>query len=143
VKHDGILKKALDGLVADGTITQEQADKVLEATKAEGKRVRTERKAQRAETLKIVADALGSTPDEVGAAMKDGTTIAEQAEAAGVDRAVIEKALAAHLDDRIDAAVSDGTMTAERAAKAKEHSADAAARIVDGFSRHRRGRPGN
>ena len=67
----------------------------------------------------VVAEALGSTPDEVKAGLKDGTSIAAQAEAKGVDRQVVDDALTAHLNGRIDAAVKDGKLTEERAAKAE------------------------
>jgi len=133
--HDGPLERALDGLVADKTLTQEQADKVIEATKAEAKKGWEEHKekaeARRAATMKVVADALGTTPDKVKAALKDGKSIAAQAEAAGVDRATVDKALTDHLNAGIDKAVADGKLTEERAEKAKEHVDDAVDRIID------------
>lgn len=134
-EREGPLKRALADLVADGTLTQAQADKVLEATKAEAEAGRAEHKerakARRAETLAVIAEALGSTPDEVKAALKDGKSVAAQAEAAGVDRAVVEQALADHLTGKIDAALADGRISEERAAKAKEHVGDAVDRIID------------
>lgn len=133
--RQGPLQRALEKLVADGTLTQEQADAVTATTKAEAEAGRAERKEQgkahRAETLAVVAEALGSTPDEVKAGLKDGQSIAAQAEAAGVDRAVVEGALTKHLTERIDAAVADGKLTAERAAKAKERLPKLVDRIID------------
>lgn len=131
----GPLQRALDGLVADGTLTQEQADAVLEATKGEAEQGRADRKeqreARRTETLAVVAEALGTTPDEVKAGLQAGTSIAAQAEAAGVDRQVVDDALTAHLTARIDQAVADGKLTEERAAKATEHVDQVVDRILD------------
>lgn len=153
-QHQGALQRALDKLVADKTITQDQADKVLEATKAEADSARDQRKerfqANRDELLQTVADALGSTPDEVKAALQDGTSIGAQADAAGVERSKVEQALTDLLTGRIDQAVQDGKLTEERAAQAKEHVGDAVARIMDADGSHRgfgpgrfRGRGGN
>lgn len=132
---DGPLARALDALVADGTLTQEQADAVAAETKAEAEEGRAERKedrqARRAATLDTVAKALGSTPEDVKAGLKDGRSIAAQAEAKGVDRQVVDDALTAHLNTTIDAAVADGTLTEDRAAKAKERVDKAVDRILD------------
>lgn len=133
--HDGPLQRALDKLVADGTLTQAQADKVKATTKSEAEAARTQRqerrKDNRQELLQTVADAIGSTPADVTAGLKDGTSIAAQAEAKGVDRQVVDDAVTKLLDGRIDAAVADGKLTEERAAKAKEHVGDAVDRILD------------
>lgn len=132
---DGPLARALDALVADGTLTQAQADAVAAKTRSEAEAGQAERKenrtARRAATLDVVAKAIGSTPDEVKAGLKDGKSIAAQAEAKGVDRQVVDDALTAHLNATIDTAVEDGKLTEERAAKAKEHVDQAVDRILD------------
>lgn len=141
--HDGPLKRALDKLVADGTLTQAQADKVAETTKAEAKAGRAQHKekakARRAEVLAVVAKALGSTPDQVKAGLKDGTSIAEQAKAAGVDRQTVDDALTKALTARIAAAVKDGKITSEQAAKATSHLDKVVDRILDADGSHRGG----
>lgn len=129
--RNGPLERALDGLVADGTLTEDQADKVTDAVASEVAEGRQARKDRRAETLAVVADALGSTQDEVTAALKDGTSIAAQAEAQGVDRQVVDDALTTALTARIDEAVKAGTITEERGAKATEKLAKAVDRILD------------
>lgn len=133
--RDGPLARALDKLVADGTLTQAQADEVQAATKAEAEAGRKERAAnrkdRRQQLLTTVADALGTTPEEVTAGLKGGTSIAKQAEAAGVERQVVDDAVTKLLTDRIDAAVADGHLTEERAAKAREHVDQAVDRILD------------
>lgn len=131
----GPLQRALDGLVADGTLTQEQADAVLAATKGEAEQGRADRRdrreARRAEVLAVAAEAIGSTPDEVKAGLQDGTSIAAQAEAAGVERQAVDDALTAAISERIDQAVADGTITEERAATAREHVDQVVDRILD------------
>ena len=137
----GPLRRALDALVADGTITQAQADAVLERAKAEAQAGRAERKERfaekRAEVIGAAAEALGTTPEAVTDALADGTSIAEQAEAAGVDRAVVADAIRGVLSARIDAAIADGRMTEERAAKVREHLDGAVDRILDADGTHR------
>ncbi|MCB0961095.1 MAG: hypothetical protein KDB04_16420 [Acidimicrobiales bacterium] len=133
--REGPLPRALDRLVADGTLTQEQADAVLSATKDEveqGRADRKERRAdRRAELLQVVADAIGSTPDDVKAGLEGGTSIAAQAEAAGVDRQAVDDAITGAITERLDQAVADGKLTEERAAKAKEHLDEVVDRILD------------
>ena len=85
----------------------------------------------------------GIHAEEVKAGLKDGTSVAAQAEAEGVDRQVVDDALTAHLQGRIDAAVQDGTLTEERAAKAEEHVDGAVDRILDADGSRFRGRRGN
>jgi polyhydroxyalkanoate synthesis regulator phasin len=132
---EGPLARALAALVADGTLTQAQADAVTAKTKAEAEAGRAERKenrqARRTATLAVVAKALGSTPEAVKAGLADGTSIAAQARAGGVDRQVVDDALTKHLTATIDAAVADGKLTEERAAKARAHVDQAVDRILD------------
>ena len=133
--REGPLQRALAALVADGTLTQEQADAVASTTKAEAESGRAEHKekakARRTATLAVVAEALGSTPEKVKAALADGTSIAAQAEAKGIDRQAVDDALTKQLNANIDAAVADGKINEERAAKAKEHVDQAVDRILD------------
>jgi hypothetical protein len=153
-ERQGPLRRALDALVADGTLTQAQADAVLDATEAEAESGRAERKdrrqANRQELLATVGEVLGATPEQVKAALADGTSIAEQAAEAGVERQAVDDALTALLTGRIDAAVAEGRLGEERAATAREHVDQAVDRILDadgqrdGAGRGRgRLRPGN
>lgn len=133
--REGPLKRALAKLVADGTLTQAQADAVTTATKSEaeaGKAERVEgRKDRRAALIAVAAKAIGSTPEDVKAGLAKGTSIADQAKAKGVDRQVVDDALTAHINAGIDTAVKDGKLTPERAAKAKKHVDQAVDRILD------------
>ncbi|MFN8017028.1 MAG: hypothetical protein U0P45_02775 [Acidimicrobiales bacterium] len=145
---DGPLQRALDKLVADGTLTQAQADKVLSTTKAEAKAGKDKRQARRGELLKVAADAIGVSTDDLKAGLKDGQSIAAQAEAKGVSRQKVDDALTKAITDRIDQAVADGKLTEEQAAKAKARMDKAVDRILDatprgGAGRGGRFRPGN
>ena len=79
------------------------------------------------------------------AGLKDGTSVAAQAEAKGVDRQVVDDA--AHRPPPSAASMRPsqaGTLTEERAAKAKEHVDGAVDRILDADgSRHPGRRRGN
>jgi hypothetical protein len=137
---DGPLKRALDKLVADKTLTQAQADAVIAEVKAQATAGMEERRSEREETVQALADAIGITPDELKAGLKDGTSIAAQAQAKGVDRQVLEDLLTTRMTARIDQAVTDGHLTADQAAKAKEHIGQMVDRILDADGSRLRGR---
>jgi polyhydroxyalkanoate synthesis regulator phasin len=134
-RRGGPLARALDALVADGTLTQEQADAVVATTQDEVAEARAERKEHRQErrtaVLDAAAGAIGSTPDDVRSGLRSGTSIATQAEAEGVERSTVEAAIGEVLRARLDAAVADGRLSEERAAKAAERLDEVVDRIVD------------
>ncbi|WP_426570992.1 hypothetical protein [Aquihabitans sp. McL0605] len=133
--HDGPLARALAKLVADGTLTQAQADKVASTTKAEAKTAvearREKRTERRTELLAVVSKALGSTPADVKAGFKDHKSIATQAKDKGVDIAGVDAAIKGELTTRLDAAVKDGKLTQERADQAKANLDKAVDKIVN------------
>ncbi len=63
----------------------------------------------------ILADTLGMTSEELYAALSDGQTIAEVAEAQGVSLDDLVEALVAPHIERMEQAVADGYMTQEQA----------------------------
>lgn len=69
--------------------------------------------------LEAVADVLNMSTDEVSAALKDGKSLQDLADEAGVDMQAVKDALRAvretSMRDRIAQAVEDGTMTQEKA----------------------------
>ena len=87
-----VLGTVLDELVADGTLTQAQADAVKGGVKDELK----ERREHRRELVGVVADTIGVSTEELVAALKDGQSIAQVAEANGVERQAVVDALVAH-----------------------------------------------
>jgi hypothetical protein len=87
-----ILGAVLEELVADGTLTQAQADAVKAGVKDEVK----ERREHRQELLAVVADTIGIPAEELVTALKDGRSIAQVAEANDVGRQAVVDALVAH-----------------------------------------------
>ena len=79
-------------LVADGTLTQAQADAVKGGVKDELK----ERREHRRELVGVVADTIGVSTEDLVAALKDGQSIAQVAEANDVERQAVVDALVAH-----------------------------------------------
>ena len=113
------VSEALDGLVADGTITQQQADAVDQALD-EARPERGPRgdrghhgpfgrfgPAGRGVGLEAAAEAIGIEQDALRDALRDGQTIAEVAEANGVDVQVVIDAMVAAAQERIDEAIAD------------------------------------
>lgn len=116
-----VLGEVLDGLVADGTIDQGQADKITEAFKAKAQELReqfgrggTGIGGHRGEGLDAAATALGMDPTELKDALKGGQTLAQVAESKGVDVQVVIDALVAEATSRIDEAVAAGRIDAAR-----------------------------
>lgn len=125
----GWVADALTGLVGDGSITQAQADEVAttlaEARPEGGPRgghgggVRTD--------LAAAATALGLTEDELRTRTQAGETLADVADAEGVDRAAVVDALVAAEQAHLAEAVADGRITQ---AQADERLAGAEERIT-------------
>ncbi|MDY7104014.1 MAG: hypothetical protein S0880_22755 [Actinomycetota bacterium] len=123
----------LEGLVADGTLTATQADAVADALE-EARPARGGRFGPHGPFLAAdaVAEVLGMEPDELGDALRDGQTLAELAEAAGVDAAAVVDAIVTAAGERIDDLVEDGRLTAEEAAEKEAEVAERAEAIVAG-----------
>lgn len=64
--------------------------------------------------VKVTADLTGLSEEEVGAALKDGHTIAEVAESQGVDPQEIVDAATAEAESRMQEAVDNGRLTEEQ-----------------------------
>jgi hypothetical protein len=80
--------------------------------------------------LETVAPLLGTTVDDVAEALRNGTSIAAQAEAAGVPLQTIVDALVADLGERLATKVESGRLTQEQAdAKLAEAPERIAARL--------------
>lgn len=82
--------------------------------------------------LDAVAEALGITEDELHDAIEDGQTIAEVADANGVDVQTVIDALVAEATARIDAKVADGDLTQEQADELKAELTERITDLVDG-----------
>ena len=139
-----VLKDVLDSLVKDGTLTQDQADKVTSAVEAKVKEQRAEhdanRDARRQEFLTVAAKAIGISTTDLEAQLKDGTTLADVAKANNVDPNAVVLALVADMNARTDAAVAAGKLTAEQGEQRKANAAERVTDMVNNGPRH--GGPG-
>jgi hypothetical protein len=116
------LQEILKSLVDDGTITQDQADKVVAALVAAGpvgfpgghRGFGGPGKVIGA-GLDVVATTLGITEDEVRTALENGQSIADLAVSKGKTAQDVIDAIVAEATTRINTAVTDGKLTQERA----------------------------
>ena len=121
------LADAIAPLVADGTITRAQADAViaaLEAARPDG----AMRGPKGGPGLDIAAQALGMSADDLHAALRGGQTLAQVAEAQGVDVQVVIDAMVAERTNHINDEVASGEITQE---EADQKLADLTARVTD------------
>lgn len=129
------LAEVLAPLVTDGTITQAQADKVIEALKNArpdgGRGMRGPRGMFKKEALTVAAGVLGLTEDELRTELQGGKTLAEVATAKNVDVQKVIDALVADATQHIDQAVTDGKITADQATKAKENLVERTTKFVN------------
>jgi polyhydroxyalkanoate synthesis regulator phasin len=139
------LEDALAPLVEDGTLTQEQADKVVEALKAAGPfGGHGPGRGAIGKGLDAAASALGLSEDEVRTALRDGQTLADVARSKGLDPQVVIDALVAEVTTHLDEEVASGDLTQEQADR---RLAEATARITEMVNEGRpergpHGRPG-
>jgi hypothetical protein len=122
---------ALAGAVAAGTAgAAVAADAGSGAPKDPAAQVRHPRRVARALGT-VVADTIGIERSALRDALKSGQSIAEVAQAHGVDpQAVIDAALAA-IDGRVDQAVANGRISAERGEAVKAKAAERASTFVN------------
>lgn len=124
----GLLEDALQPLLDDGTLTQEQYDKVIAALQAAGPMGGDMHGGRGGHgpgrgglygidgsPFAIVADTLGLTEDEVVAAVEGGQTIADLATANGSSADAVIAALVAEVEAHLAAEVEAGDHTQEEA----------------------------
>ena len=111
----------IQGLVVDGTLTQEQGDAVigaLEQHRAERKELREERRQERQqereEHMQEVAGILGTTVEDLTSQLREGATLAE---VAGDQLDELRAYLIDEANERIDTALADGKIDEDRAAE--------------------------
>lgn len=134
-RADERLGEALAPLVEDGTIDQAQADAVVEQL-LESKVLRHGGPPGGGPPhvfgfgpgMDAAAEALGMSEEELRDALRDGSTLAEVAEAKGVPVGAVVDALVAKLSNQLDERVADGDLTRE---DADERLADATERITE------------
>lgn len=113
------LGDGLQELVDNGTISQDQLDSIveqIEARRADGEgRFGGPRGPRGFGGSEVVTSLLGIEQDALRAALMDGQTLAEVAEANGVAVDTLVDELVAEKNARLDEKVADGTLTAEEA----------------------------
>lgn len=142
------LKQTLDELVANGTITQAQADAITSSLKAKlgdghgsgdqpgghGPGGPGGRGAGfdlfKKDVLTAAAAAIGIDPEALRTEMRGGSSLGAAATAHGVDPQKVVDAIVATAITNIDKAVASGKLSAERAAMLKEKLPEHAKRLV-------------
>ena len=130
------MTEALAPLVSAGTITQAQADAVIEALQAakpEGGHGHGPGIVHA--SIDTAAKALGVTSEELRTALRDGKSVADVAGEKGVDVQVVIDALVAEAQERIATAVSDGRITQAQADERLATLTDDITKIVNGEGR--------
>lgn len=125
------IAEVLDGLVADGTISQAQADAVaeaLETARAEHRERFGARHGSRGPALGSVLEELGIEHETVREGLAEGLDLGEIAAANGSSAEALIDALVAQANERLDEAVEAGHVDAETA---DERRAEIEARVTD------------
>jgi polyhydroxyalkanoate synthesis regulator phasin len=125
------LRQALDGLVANGTLTKDQAGKVYDALVAQATANRQERKQERQQWVQAVASAVGTTPDQLKSDLKAGQTLAQVGQANGKGRQDVIDGLTAAAKARLDQAVTKGTITQDQENQILQRVTERLGTVVD------------
>lgn len=141
------LQEVLQPLIDDGTLTQEQVDKVIATLEA----ARPERgegprggpggprgRGHRGEHVELLTTTLGVTAEELREGLQDGKTLAEIAVENGKTAQDVIDALVADVKSHLDQAVTNGRLTQEQA---DAKLAEATERITDRVNNGRPERP--
>jgi polyhydroxyalkanoate synthesis regulator phasin len=141
------LQETLQPLIDDGTLTQEQADKVItaiqEARPFGGRGPGFGGHGHHMIVgLDTAATALGVSTEDLRTALADGKSIADVAAEQGVDVQTVIDALVAQASAHLDEAVADGRLTEEEAATRKTEVTEKITEVVNQAGGLRPGRPG-
>lgn len=121
------LRESLQELVDAGTITAEQADAVADHLASQLPEHRGRRGRHPGMDGEVVAELLGIDVEQLRSSLREGRTIAEIAEANGVDVEIVVDALVAEAQRHLDLAVENGRLTEE---EATQKAAELAERIT-------------
>ncbi len=129
------ISEALQVLVDDGTLTEAQRDAVVETLKnARPNRGEfREPLGQRGPRVAgEIAEILGLEGNEIREALRNGSSIAELAEAQGIESADVVDAIVARAEERLDTAVENGRIDDTQAAEMLTRTAERAEDLVNG-----------
>jgi hypothetical protein len=132
------VKSALDGLVQNHTITQDQENAVIQALKGvlagQGQgRLRTRIVGG---MVKVAADKIGVQRSDIVQARRNGQSIADLATAHQVNPSDVVKAIVDAVDQRIDQAVTNGRLTPDKANTLKQMVPQLADKFVNATGGH-------
>ncbi len=127
-----VISEALDGLVEDGVLSREQADLVEEAIREAAEEARPSWTHQAHPGLATAAETIGIEIDELMEELRSGATIAEVADANGVDAQDVVAAMAAEVRTRLEHAVEEGHLTQERADELQQGIQERTEALVNG-----------
>ena len=131
----GIGTAVLPGIAGAATGTAAAATATADGSTAAGRLAGHPRLRQLVkEEGQVAASTIGISPAELRDAVKGGQSVAEVAQANGVDPQMVVDAVVADLDAKLDTAVTDGKLTQERADRISERLP---ARIEKLVNRHR------
>jgi uncharacterized protein (DUF433 family) len=127
------VKSALDGLVQNGTINQDQENAVIQALKGVAKS--DGRHGPRARIaggmLKVAADKIGVSPKDLVQARRNGQSIADVANSKSVNPADVVSAIVTAANQRIDQAVANGHLAQDKADQLKARIPQLADKFVN------------
>jgi polyhydroxyalkanoate synthesis regulator phasin len=136
-----VLEETLKELVANGTLTQAQADAIMSSLKTKieaggkggpgGPGWHGPGDGMQKEIMDAVAAVIGVDSASIITDLKAGKSLAEIAQAHGVDPQKVIDVITAKITAQIDQGVADGKITAERAAKMKAQIAEHVAEMVN------------
>ena len=127
-------KAALDGLVSNGTITQDQENAVVQALQGalgKGKGGHARVRNLLGQGLKVAADKIGISVEDLRAELKDGKSIADVAAEHNVSVDDVKQALTDAATARINQAVSNGRITQDQADKIEQRLPTAIDKLVN------------
>lgn len=145
------VRDMLQPLVDDGTISASQADAVTthiveNAPDRSGRRGPGHHKGPGGRlggaSSEAVLDLLGIDAETLRAELRDGNSLADVAEANGVDTQAVIDAIVAEAQAKLDEALDSGKIDAEKAAEVAENIEDRVTARVNGERPERPGRPG-
>jgi hypothetical protein len=131
--------RLLDEKVAEGKLTEEQAERLKSREIGEGRPLgfwlgfgmRGKLHSAVVEVFKVASDVLGIDVEELRDRIAGGESLTEIAESQGMDEEALKTELVGALTDRINQAVTDGDIDQELADRLLEHLDEMVDRAID------------
>ena len=127
-KGEDKITSLLSSLVSKGTISQSQADAIVQAAKDARAAGKAAMDKDRAAIDAVITSTLGISIDTIKTRLKAGETLAT---IAGDKKAALIAAISAEINKQIDAAVVAGKLTADQAADKKAKTTEHVTAMVE------------